>query len=933
MPLFTHSYSCQRFAVVLIMCLFFSSVAPAQVWQWGRSPVVGGGTTAFFLRTAVTSKGHTLALEGFGNKGIFWMFDEFGGLQWKRILTGASSAEAVSMQEFALDGQDNIYILSRPILKVDSTTIGTPEPYALTKLSPLGRFIWSKQITMDENAGLSRKLEVQGDQVFFTVETDTEISYEGVTYASNNSYRGASFVFALDTAGHTKWVKRVYVPASNLCGSTGTFPINLSINKHKQVLFTCVASSVRQLYVDNELVIDSPVCKTEIFFASVLDGLTGNVVWARIVPFDTLAVTPNSYSGTINFPNQGGLLLDNGYAAFFTSGKRDTLNAPRTTVSAYSQSCLLDASGQTVQVSSLGALNNNLYAITYLAKDSSNNIYSAGSVYPTSNDLTNFTGIFELRKHNALFEPTWKKQILYSGPQPATRVQSFSYRQRGGAVIVDANSASGSSKLLLGNEGFIIPVTPRYLLARIADSVNVMSGYVYFDLNKNNVYEPDEPAGANMAISSTSGDTLYTFTDRQGWFFIQLPGLGTHTFTVRKPNGEYSLFSVSPDSYSTHFGNYGNFATQHFAFQPTHSVTDGKLSITYYGIPRPNGLIATKVVINNAGTTPISGSYQVSKATNKLSYVQSAVAPSTVQADTLTYNFSLPAMAETTNLINWKVSQTAVLTDTFVIRARLQSSIAGELPGNNQDSTFIPVRTSYDPNDKQVFPFTAVNHDSALVQKEYLEYVIRFQNTGNDTAFTIAIKDTLAPKLDLNTFQPISVSHPMQIQWEYPRTAIFYFPNILLPDSTTNEPRSHGYVRFRIKPVAGVTLTDSIYNKAAIYFDYNAPVITNTVRSTFAKRAPVVTSIGDIANLSKNMTLYPNPVKEELICKIVKHQPGEVLTVSLFNIQGSQVLQQVKKVTGPETLISLPASGLVPGIYVLQAIGKSGQYIKLFIKE
>lgn len=931
MPFFTRSYS--RTTVILIICLFFISITHAQVWQWGRSPVVGGGTTAFFLRTAVTSKGHTLAFEGFGNKGIFWMFDEFGGLQWKRTLTGASSAEAVSMQEFALDGQDNIYILSRPILKIDSTTIGTPEPYALTKLSPLGRFIWSKQITMDQNAGLSRKLEVQGDQVFFTAETDADISYEGVTYTSNNSYRGTSFVFALDTAGHTKWVKRIYVPAGNLCGSTGTYPINLSINKNKQVLFTCVAGSVRQLYIDNELVIDSPVCKTEIFFASVLDGLTGNVVWARIVPFDTLAVTPNSYSNTINFPNRGGLLLDNGYAAFFTSGKRDTLNAPRATVSAYSQSCLLDASGETVQVSNLGAFNNDLYAITYLAKDSNNNIYSAGSVFPTSNDLTNFTGIFELRKHNPLFEPTWKKQILYSGPRPTTRVQSFSYGYRGGAVIVDASSESGSSKLLLGSESFMIPVTPRYLLARIADSVNVMSGYVYFDLNKNNVYDTDEPAGANMAISSASGDTLYSFTDRQGWFFIQLPGLGTHTFTVRKPNGEYSYFSVAPASYNTHFSTYGNFTNQNFAFQATQSVADGKLSITYYGIPRPNGNITTKVVINNAGTTPLSGSYRVSKATNKLSYVQSAVTPTSVQADTLTYSFSLPALTETANLIDWKVSQTATLTDTFVVRASLQSSTAGELPDNNLDSTFIPVRTSYDPNDKQVFPFTAVNHDSALVQKEYLEYVIRFQNTGNDTAFTIAIKDTLASKLDLKTFQLVSASHTMQVQWESPRTAIFYFPNILLPDSITNERRSHGYVRFRIKPVAGVTLTDSIYNKAAIYFDYNPPVITNTVRSTFAKRAPVVTGVGDIANLSKNMTLYPNPVKEELICKIVKHQPGEMLTVSLYNIQGSQVLQQVKKVTGPETLIPLSASSLSPGIYVLQAIGKSGQYIKLFVKE
>jgi hypothetical protein len=45
--------------------------------------------------------------------------------------------------------------------------------------------------------------------------------------------------------------------------------------------------------------------------------------------------------------------------------------------------------------------------------------------------------------------------------------------------------------------------------------------------------------------------------------------------------------------------------------------------------------------------------------------------------------------------------------------------------------------------------------------------------------------------------------------------------NIQLPYKTTNEPASHGYVSFKIKPRPRVVIGDSLNNKAAIYFDFN----------------------------------------------------------------------------------------------------------------
>ena len=56
----------------------------------------------------------------------------------------------------------------------------------------------------------------------------------------------------------------------------------------------------------------------------------------------------------------------------------------------------------------------------------------------------------------------------------------------------------------------------------------------------------------------------------------------------------------------------------------------------------------------------------------------------------------------------------------------------------------------------------------------------------------------------------------------------FTFDNILLPDSTSNEPGSHGFVQFSVQPKAGLVPKTRIDNFSDIYFDYNEPVRTNS---------------------------------------------------------------------------------------------------------
>ncbi|MCB0520330.1 MAG: T9SS type A sorting domain-containing protein [Saprospiraceae bacterium] len=133
---------------------------------------------------------------------------------------------------------------------------------------------------------------------------------------------------------------------------------------------------------------------------------------------------------------------------------------------------------------------------------------------------------------------------------------------------------------------------------------------------------------------------------------------------------------------------------------------------------------------------------------------------------------------------------------------------------------------SYDPNDKTGYPrgFCA----SHFIQPNTdLEYLIRFQNTGTDTAFTVVVLDTLSGLLDPASVVPGAASHSYDFELLGNGVVRFAFENIMLPDSNVNEAASHGFVKFRVSQAAGNQPDDVIRNKAAIVFDFNEPVITN----------------------------------------------------------------------------------------------------------
>ena len=128
---------------------------------------------------------------------------------------------------------------------------------------------------------------------------------------------------------------------------------------------------------------------------------------------------------------------------------------------------------------------------------------------------------------------------------------------------------------------------------------------------------------------------------------------------------------------------------------------------------------------------------------------------------------------------------------------------------------------SFDPNDKRNFVGEDAFGGAIYEDDMTMEYAIRFQNVGNDTAFTVVVRDTLDEEhLDVTTIRGFTASHDMQVQFEESNVLVFTFENILLVDSMTNEPASNGWLVFDIDRKPNQSFGTEITNQAAIYFDF-----------------------------------------------------------------------------------------------------------------
>jgi uncharacterized repeat protein (TIGR01451 family) len=212
---------------------------------------------------------------------------------------------------------------------------------------------------------------------------------------------------------------------------------------------------------------------------------------------------------------------------------------------------------------------------------------------------------------------------------------------------------------------------------------------------------------------------------------------------------------------------------------------------------------------------------------------------------------------------------------------------SGDEWGIRSDSTSPPIVGPYDPNEK----LTASHRQAeatystrdTMSSADLLTYQINFQNVGSDIAQQVVVRDTISELLDLATLKMLATSHNYQVVFVKDRSVVWTFDNINLPDSGSDPSGSKGSIRYRIAQAAGNSPGTVITNKAAIYFDFNSPVITNETISIVGSPSYV-----DWQQQAKPIILTPNPAREETLLDIPDHT-GEIVIITFTNVLGEEV--------------------------------------------
>jgi len=410
-------------------------------------------------------------------------------------------------------------------------------------------------------------------------------------------------------------------------------------------------------------------------------------------------------------------------------------------------------------------------------------------------------------------------------------------------------------------------------------NINYISGEVRFDENGDGCDSNDVPLTYFLVNANDGQDDLstlpndnghYALTVNQGSFSVSM--LNLPNYLVASPSVHIMTFT------GTNFENKNN----DFCITANQSVEDLSIELFPLDDAIPGFESQYELIVENRGTQPVSNVQITVNFDDKQSFVSATQTPSSTTSNSLTFTISnLPLLySETINftLLN---EQPPVLNggDIVVVSTEVTPVTSDDNPTNNTVVLTLTVVNSFDPNDKLVTQGDEITIDET---DEYLDYKIRFQNVGTANALNVKITDTISNKLDWTTFQPINSSHDYRLEFNNQEEINFIFDNINLPYEAIDEPGSNGHVSFKIKPKNDVQIGDVIENKAYIFFDFNAPIITNTVSTT------IVDNLGlDEYTGIENIKLLPNPASNQV--EIIHETDMEIEKVEIFDINGRLV--------------------------------------------
>jgi uncharacterized repeat protein (TIGR01451 family) len=898
---------------LLLSSLFFLNFVQGQVWKWIKNGpgqnfanIKGAAISLDRFMNHIIITGTDSSSYGMGGPPVsFYVskYDQLGNLLWQREFKGTKHAYDIES-----DSNGNIYFLSEKFSSIDNQNVSIATPFCLVKLDPNGKLTWISTISavnrdkIFEFSDHKPIIEIdKNDNLFFGASIYTgSFRFLDSLYSFPAGSSGDIFIARFDTDGKVKWSKRLIVGGDfNYTGGVFDLDIN-NTGKIAVAGFFEASLNIEGQVLKGVSGTSNPLGRTP--FLTVLNTATGNMYFAKIYK---CTYTNNYITGIIMkddgsviscarvrggvFMLQDGTTLWGGTDIFFT-GSTGTDNPSFKSL--------------------YGDIN---YHSLDFDNDAAGNIYASCAVMWANNGNTSDSFNIRIQKYdsagNFLYHSTIDLLNKFGTPHAYFKIRDDIVGVTGSVVPRFGNIKIGNNLITGGADSVYT------FVGSIIGKNNLVTGRLFYDLNRNGVKDLSEIGLNNRLIATTPG-TFGAYTHTNGDY-----GLYTDTGSFTIKVASIPLYhTVVPPSYPVSFNQYGQREdNKDFALQPIAGIKDLRIDLSPLDIARPGFPLDYFILYSNVGTTVMSGTYSI-KLTSDIQIISSDSLPIFNNSDSLAWSFTDLKPGETRrNIIRSRLKATVALGTTFSNYAWIFPVLNDTVPSDNADSINITVRGSFDPNDKLVEPSSSVIFDLAKASKQYLEYMIRFQNTGTDTAFNIRIVDTLSSKLDINTFEVVSSSHKFIINNSAKGVMEFYFPNILLPDSNVNEPSSHGFIKFRIKPFSTVSLSDTIKNDASIYFDYNSPVNTNETVISF--RNNIITSTNNLPDYSKYLKVFPNPAGPILFYEFRKTIPDD-LKLRVYDIEGR--LHLLKSIQNSGTIIrgQISLDILAKGMYFLEISGK-----------
>lgn len=359
-------------------------------------------------------------------------------------------------------------------------------------------------------------------------------------------------------------------------------------------------------------------------------------------------------------------------------------------------------------------------------------------------------------------------------------------------------------------------------LSRLGNS-NTIKALLFNDVNLNGIKDAGEGGFNEAMVTTTQSGFERSAIPQNGIVNIDV-GVGTYSTSVHI-NSPY--FNIVPATINSTFTTYYNKDSITFAIQPIPNNRDLVISVIPSWPPRPGRFQYITIFYKNIGTDIVSNGEILFKHDSRLVFGNASPAITSSNGDTLKWSFSnLKPFDSASIRLAVEIPISVPLGDTLTSMAIITPVANDVTPLDDTAVLKQRVVGSYDPNDKTENNGGIIGSDYITAGK-YLNYTIRFQNTGTDTAFNVIVRDTLDSKLDWSTFEMVTASHPYTVSITNQNKLEWTFADINLPDSNINEPLSHGYLSYRVKPKSTAVVGDVINNLASIYFDYNLPVATN----------------------------------------------------------------------------------------------------------